>query len=522
MGHHHYTRREVLSSIWALGTGSLLLPRNVLWGETPSAKTPVVIRGAIRDGISGKGVAAKLRVTDVRTGQDFLPADAIRSMPPPDTRSPRRYFYARGSYEIAVPPGDYQIEVVRGIEHDTVTTSVAVDSDTTRVRDFSIPALRDLKGAGWYSGNTHTHYRVELDEDPDERLRLVPPAEALDVSVLSYLIRNDLPYISNKYRIGRLPEFSRDGTLVDMGEEARNNTPANQFGYGHCLFLDIPRLVEPVSTGMLSRDGKAPDFPTLSMLCEEAKRIGGTTVWCHNGGGMETPVAIALGLVDAYNLADGSEADYTSYYRYLNCGFRLPLSSGTDWWIYDHNRVFVQVEGAFSYDSWLAGLRAGRTFVSNGPLLDLTVDGRRPGSSIETAGPLKVAASAVSRLPFDRLEIILDGNVVAERTAVAHSEAWLEIEIPVKRSGWVAARITSDSKTHAGYTVFAHTSPVYHTVHGTLARRAEPAARFVEEIERSIGYIRKTYRFASEADLALALGRFRQGKEFYARLTARA
>ena len=123
--------------------------------------------------------------------------------------------------------------------------------------------LKDLHGSGWYSGNTHTHYALEIEEDPDDRLRMVPPAEALDVSVISYLIRNDSPYITNRYPVGRLPQFSRDGTIMDMGEEARNNKTFGEWGYGHVLFLNIPRAVEPVSTGLLSKDGKAPDFPTL-------------------------------------------------------------------------------------------------------------------------------------------------------------------------------------------------------------------------------------------------------------------
>ena len=47
--------------------------------------------------------------------------------------------------------------------------------------------VQDLHASGWYSSNTHTHYHREIDEDPDDRLRMVPPAEALDVSVISYL-----------------------------------------------------------------------------------------------------------------------------------------------------------------------------------------------------------------------------------------------------------------------------------------------------------------------------------------------
>jgi hypothetical protein len=516
MGHIHLSRREILRSIPVLGSGALLRP---VRGQRPDTKTPGIIRGALRDGATGRPVAAKVRVTDMASGEAFMPQHAIRTMPKKTGPGVRHYFYARGKYEIAVPPGRYQIEVVRGICHEAATAGTEVGAGLSRVQDFDIPVLQDLHASGWYSGNTHTHYHLEIDEDPDDRLRMVPPAEALDVSVISYLVRNESPYITNRYPIGRLPQFSRDGTLMDMGEEARNNRGFVDFGYGHCLFLNIPKAIEPVSTGLLSRDGKSPDFPTISMLCEQARSMGGTTVWCHNGGGMETPVAVAHGAVDAYNLGDGTDANYERYYRFLNCGFRLPASSGTDWWIYDHNRVFVQVEGNFTYDSWIAGLRAGRTFISNGPLLEFTVDGRRPGSLVQPSGPLRVKARAISRLPFDRLQIVRDGLVVAEQSAVNRKEANLEREIAVEQGGWIAARIESSAKTHAGTGVFAHTSPVYIRVEGTPFRRAEAAGGFIDEIEESVRYVRKSYKFASEADKAIALGRFEASRKIYGKLT---
>ncbi|MBI1790165.1 MAG: carboxypeptidase regulatory-like domain-containing protein [Acidobacteria bacterium] len=511
----HLTRRQILESIPVLGAGSLLLPLN---GQRPDTRTPATIRGRLLDGATGQPVAAKIRVTNTASGEAYLPAHAIQTMPQRTTPGVRHYFYARGAYEVAVPPGRYRIEAVRGICHDEAVAFTEVGPGLTHVEDLRIPVLRRLPG--WYSGNTHTHYHLEIGEDPDDRLRLVPPAEALDVSVISYLIRNDAPYITNRYPIGRLPQFSRDGTLMDMGEEARNNKTFGEIGYGHCLFLNIPRAIEPVSTGLLSKDGQAPDFPTLSMLCEEARRIGGTTVWCHNGAGMELPVAAALGHLDAYNLADGLDADYRRYYRLLNCGFALPASSGTDWWIYDHNRVFVQVEGGFTYDNWIAGLRAGRTFVSNGPLLDLKVDGRGPGSTVAAGAVLRVTAQAISRLPFDRLEIVQDGEVVAEQSAVGGREARLEREIPTAHGGWLAARAVSRAKTHALTTVFAHTSPVYLRIEGTPHRRAQDAGAFVDEIEESLRFIRKSYKFASQADLAVAVGRFEQGRRVYGKLAA--
>ncbi len=516
MGYNYLSRREVLQSIPVLSGASLLRPAS---GHPAQDLPKGTLRGTLVDGATGKPVPAKIRVTNLASNEVYLPAGAVKTMPKKSRSDRGRYFYARGSFEVALEPGRYRVEAVRGIGHEVAASEIEIAAGATRVLESRLPVLRGFRGGGWYSGNTHTHYQLDLEESPDDRLKMVPPAEALDVSVLSYLIRQRLAYPSNGFPIGRLPEFSRDGTLVDMGEECRNNRTSGEIGYGHCLFINIPRLVEPVSTGVLSPETGAPDFPTLSMLCAEARRIGGTTVWCHDGAGMEMPVAVALGVVDAFNLGDSRDPSYERYYQFLNCGFRLPASSGTDWWIYDHNRVFVQIQGRFTYDAWIAGLRGGRTFVTNGPLVEFTVNGRGPGSVVGVSGPLKVVARAVSRVPFERLEIVQDGAVVAEQSAAEKREARLEAVVPVRQSGWIAARIAAgDNKTDAGYATFAHTTPVYVEVKRKPQPRAEAARAFVKELEASRAFIGKSYRFAKEADQALALGRFEEAGRWYAKV----
>ena len=521
MSDRHPSRREVLAAIPILARGSVLVP--VLACAAPAAANGV-LRGQLKGSASGKPAAAKLRVVDAATGEAYMPAACVKSMPKKSI-SGVRYFYARNEYEVALPAGAYRVEAVRGIAEEAETATLEVAAGSTTVHDFRFRPVRDLRAAGWYSGNTHTHYNVDIEETVDDRMRIVPPAEAVDVSVISYLIRNRLPYSSNRIPIGRLPGFSRDGVLMDMGEECRNNfispeRPHN-LGYGHSLFVNIPRLVEPVSTGQLSPSGKEPDYPTLSMLCAEARRIGGTVIWCHNGHGMETPVAIALGLVDALNVSDGFPVEYDWYYRFLDCGFRLPVSTGTDWWEYDHNRVFVQVAGEFTYDSWLDGLRAGRTFITNGPLLELSVNGMGPGTVLRKPRRVRVTARAISRVAFERLELVHDGEVVSEKSSSDGRSAAIEWEGPVKRSGWVAARIGGNARTSTGYTVFAHTNPVYLDTGRDSARRQAAAAALTSGIEESVRFIRKNFRFAGQADQAVAIGRFEQGRMFYARLAQR-
>ena len=73
---------------------------------------------------------------------------------------------------------------------------------------------------------------------------------------------------------------------------------------------------------------------------------------------------------------------FETYYLLLNCGFRLQPTAGTASGVHPvplgYSRVYVQLDGPFSGTAWIDGLRRGRSFVTNGPMLLATVDGQEP------------------------------------------------------------------------------------------------------------------------------------------------
>ena len=189
MGHTpHLSRREILKSIPVLGAGTLLMSASHMMAQRPDTRAPAIIRGSLIDDATGQPTAAKIRVVNTNTNEAYLPPTAIKTMPK------RTYFYARGSYEIAVPPGGYQIEVVRGISHKAVIDYTEVGSAITHVLDFRIPVLKYLRSTGWYFRGKHAHALFTRNRRrPRRPPPYVPPAEALDVSVISYLIREIRP-----------------------------------------------------------------------------------------------------------------------------------------------------------------------------------------------------------------------------------------------------------------------------------------------------------------------------------------
>ena len=271
------------------------------------------------------------------------------------------------------------------------------------------------------------------------------------MTAVSILKRWELEYASNKYAPGVLTDFSSAHHYVECGEENRHNAESSHSpGYGHIMLLNIRNVVEPVSRGLLV-DAFDPDYPPLSYACDDTHRQGGMVIWCHNGRGMEAPVAAALGKVDAFNLFDPNwmDPEYDIYYKMLDAGIRLPASTGSDWFISSANRVYAHTDGPFEHEPWFDALKQGRTFITNGPALSLTVNGQHPGAEIETSAGERLPARVNwdSHYPISRAEVVFNGHVVAaESFPDGCASGSLEADVTAVSDGWIAARLWSRAR----------------------------------------------------------------------------
>lgn len=371
------------------------------------------------------------------------------------------------------------IEALSGLE--TVTRSLEIDLTNGQPRELKIPVRRfsRTKESGWRSANTHLHLMKLTREESDRYLRDFPAADDLDLLFISHLRRAgaDQDYVTNQYPTGRLRFLESRGVLVSNGEEHRHNFGPGGEGYGHVMLLGLRELVQPVSIGF-GIAKTPPDFPPLAVGLENARQQDGTTIWCHNNWGLEDIPNWLAGRLDAQNIFDGgSHGGYAdSFYHYLNAGLKVPFSTGTDWFMDDFSRVYAVVERELTPESWLAALRNGRTFITNGPLLELKVNDSRIGDTLDFAEPteVQITASAVGRRDFEKLELVQNGQVVADATTTpqgGHFTASLRTRVRITEPGWLATRVSTDKKHEYGRTLYAHTSAVYVTWQGRTVRR---------------------------------------------------
>jgi hypothetical protein len=477
----------------------------VLQAEPEKGSATIKVR--LLDERSGKGVAGMIRLFR-RDEEKPLSLTGL----PYRLRGLERSASVTGWYVVPVagakttlPRAGLRLEAFSGLETPLVRQEIDLSKKGADEVTVKLPFLIRPEERRLFAGNTHLHLRNLTKEEADEYLRQLPTADGLKVLFISYLERDkdDAHYITNRYPLGNLEGFATSGVLVNNGEEHRHNFEAYGQGYGHVMFLDIARLVKPVSIGPGITNG-GNDDQSLATGMADARKLGGTVIWCHNHMGYEAVPGVLSGRFDALNVFDGTtQGTYEErYYRFLNIGLRLPLSTGTDWFLYDFSRVYARIPERLTIKSWLEALRAGRCVATNGPLLTLTVDGHEVGEVLDLDRPrtVRVEATGVGRHDFQRLQLVQNGQVVQTQPTAANDGGYaarLVREVRIDEPTWFAVRIEATTRNELNNRLFAHSSPVYVDLAGKRVFAVESARSLQRELEEAREAIRKRGRFSA-------------------------
>ncbi len=420
--------------------------------------------------------------------------------------------------ELTLPVGKYTIEAISGLESRLTQKEIKVTPNTKTIT-LPLEFVFRPENENLVAGNTHLHLRNMTLPQADEYLRTIPSVDRLKVLFISHLRRHkdDETYITNEYPLGDLKQFDVTGVLINNGEEHRHNFTGFGQGYGHVMLLDIKRLIQPVSIGPGIMKTGFDDQP-LRVGIDDAHKQGGTVIWCHNTFGYEDVLNAMTNRLDALNVYDGSRAGKyeDNYYRYLNMGVHVPLSTGTDWFLYDFSRVYAQVSGPLTIKSWLQAVKAGRCQATNGPLLSLQVNGRSIGDIIELKKPqsVMVQAQGVGRQNFQRLELVHNGKVIQTQTArkKAHDyTAKIQCSVRIDEPGWLALRIGGKEKNELGRVLYAHTSPIYLRLGGKDRFDVEAARGLLEQLEEGKAAIQSQGQFSHPQARERILALFDEG-----------
>jgi hypothetical protein len=376
-----------------------------------------------------------------------------------------QYAYVDGAFQAELPVGDVYAEVFKGFEHRPLRQRLTI-APGQRALSLRLERPLDWAARGWVTADTHVHFISP------QTAWLQGQAEGLNLINLLASQWGDL-YTNVGDISGGLSGVSRDGTLIYVGTENRQHL------LGHISLLGIKgEPVFPMTTSGPSESYLGdPTWTTLAEWADEARRKDGVVVIPHFPNPYcEVAADIVLGKIDAVeiNMSDFA-MQIGEWYRYLNCGYRVAAVGGTDkmgaYMPVGAIRTYARLEGGpgapLTFESWAGAVRAGRTFTTTGPLVDLLVEGHSPGDEVRLpsgGGTLQVEARAESVVPFHLLEVVVNGEVVAAEQAEAGTNACtVRVPVRVPGSGWIAARCTSrlDRWIGSPRPIAAHTSPVY-------------------------------------------------------------
>jgi hypothetical protein len=410
------------------------------------------------------------------------------------------YAYIDGRCQGWLPRGEVLVDIARGFEYEPLRTRLHIEPGQ-RELTLRLKRWTDMNARRWFSGDTHVHFLGALGAQCE--------AMGEDLNVVNLLQSQWGHLFTNGEDFVGRPLTSDDGrTIVYCSQENR------QHFLGHLSLLGLKTPIMPWgSDGPGEAELGGTLEATLSDWADQCHAQGGTVVIPHlPNPNCEPAVLIATGRADAVEMLVHGEYQHVEYYRYLNAGYRLPLVGGTDKMTSEvpvglyRTYALLTDDQPFTYDNWCQAVRAGRTFLSGGPLLDFTVDGAHPGSTLrlpEGGGTVEVEVTANSIFPIHALQIVQQGRVVASTEEAAGARSLqLKTTLRVTRHTWLAARCGGPNYTVLRHHdtmfnwrrgIFAHTSPIYIAAGGDWWLHDNAVNQYMLAlIEGGLDYIRHT------------------------------
>ncbi|MHB9022601.1 MAG: CehA/McbA family metallohydrolase [Armatimonadota bacterium] len=471
---------------------------------TPPATRRVRLR--VVDKTNGKPVAVKLHVHG-ESGEYLSPVDRHRI---PNAawyedysvdftnRGLHHCTYIPGETTLDLPLGRVYIEVSKGFEIRPIRLIRPIGKDTEEIT-IALEKILPWREKSWVTADTHVHF-------------LSPPSALLEgagegVNIVNLLASQWGELMTNVGDFDGKTTFGSREAGGDGEFMVRVGTENRQHIMGHISLLGYRgNIIAPMTTG--GPDESALGDPIEILLTEWAKQCkaqGGTVVLPHfPNPRAEHAAAVVSGNVDAVemtswgNLYGGIDPySLVDWYRYLNCGYLVAAVGGTDKMsagtavgtvrTYAH----LKSDEEFTYEAWQRAVGRAETFVTYGPLVEFSVEGKVPGSRIEMpagGGTVDVAWKVASvTVPMSRVELVVNGEI-RESLAIDPQSAEGSWSVKVDGSCWLALLVRGhyDDKPEI---VAAHTSPVMVQVEDSPLLAAADAVTILRQIEGALAYL---------------------------------
>lgn len=452
--------------------------------------------------------------------------------------SETHYFHCVPPFSLDVPHGEVSIWVQHGFEyapwHHTVTLASGREASVSVA--LAPDRLPEIYGR-FVSADLHIHmnYAGHYSNTP-EHLAMQARAEDLDIAWNLVVNKEERVPDITSFRTDPDPASTRD-TLVLHGQEYHTSL------WGHLGLLGLTDHLLTPGFAAYSHTAMASIWPTNGAVSDLAHAQDGIVGYAHpfdtlpdpdhdSALSNELPVDAIQNKIDYIEVMGFSDHKATSsvWYRLLNLGLRIPAGAGSDAMAnfaslrgpVGINRVFLRTTTPVSTRGVLEALKAGRGFVSNGPLLGLLLGDAQPGSEI-APGRHRYHVSLRSPVPIGHLELVHNGQVVNDFD-LAGDRRRLDAEGELSLAGgWVLLRAWSEGADPQILDLYpyATTNPIWlgNRVPGPSAH--EDAAWFARWVDRLIDIAAAHRDYNTESEMHTTLEYLCHARDAYRRLAGK-
>jgi hypothetical protein len=455
-------RRSSLLVEFARDNTNLRLPIDVQTPEFGRLKVSILSED------NGRPTPAMVRLVWKTMGTERQPANAIEFGPQFDQQGDpggrRRlrvpgykneyYWCVPDAIDMLVPPGEWEIGILHGAEHVGIRDSLTVKSGGLIERTYTPRRWVDMRKRGWYSGDDHVHCRIVSEDDAR---RLMAWVQAEDIHLANIVKMGDINRTWFEQRgWGKAYRVIEADTILSPGQEC----PRTHKQLGHTLSMNTQSMIRDTDRYYL--------YEEVADAVHAQGGLWGYAHVCSSKFNVDRDLSINVpkGKCDFVELMQFSTLGTGLYYDFLNTGFKVTASAGSDvpWGgSVGEVRVYAYTgEKPFTADAWFEAVRKGNTFTTNGPMIDFRVDDALPGDQIlvKESRKLHVKARAwgdPERMVPAKLEIVRHGEVIrsADSSDPKNKELFVDFELDAGNGFWIAARVLANDGSAA------HTTPVY-------------------------------------------------------------
>jgi len=457
----------------------------------------------------------------------------------------RHYVYVNAGGNFVIPAGRATLEVSKGPGYKLDKRTLEIKAGETKEIRVSLQPLQPpwKSTEHWSSADLHVHmnYGGTYQNDPGW-LHVI--AEGEGVQFVNNLTVNkeqrfpDIEFVDFAENSG-----DESSSLIVQGQEFHTSY------WGHRGILNLkdhlllPGYAGYPNTAAASLDPMNADV--YDMAHEQGALVGAVHPFDEVPDPYakpaeqitdELPVDVALGKLDYMEIVGFSDHKSTAgvWYKLLNLGFRLPAGGGTDATTnyaapirgqVGFDRVYVWTPGRpASLETWMDELKQGRTFATNGPLIEFKLGGEMVGSELKFAAPpaaVPFTAKLRSFVPIDHLEVVCNGKVAQNlKLEGARDSVDATGTIPLQQSGWCVLRAWSEKAEYPVLDKYAYatTSPVYVTIGAKRAYAKEDADYFKAWIDRTIEITEQYPDWNSSDEKQAVMKKLRDARAVYASL----